>query len=201
MACRGTRQQGARPSPIPGENRRGLAMQRGARMARAGQDGDRRVPRKRPPAMPTRQLREVVGAEQQHEPRIAKPTPQRGQCIGGEAGAERPLDVGRDAAGRGGNRLRGGQAIRKWRHAEGRLQGISWRYHEPDLVQGERRQGSPGDMGMTGMRGIEAAPEQADAGVPCIAPGVRRTDRAAPFNSFHARVWSHSLCPTINGQG
>ncbi len=120
------------------------------------------------PTAPVRQLHEIVGAHQPDEPDQRKPQSQQPQRVDGVTSAESLFDIGGDDASAVADCHCAGETLPERRHATHRFQRIARGHQQPDLVQPQPPPGHAGEVQVAGMRGIEGATEQADAGLPSV---------------------------------
>ena len=136
-----------------------------------GHNGKWHCAHQRLPAPPTRQLHQIIGPHQPHEPRPREPDTQRPHGIHRENRAQRALDIGRHDPPSIRQRPRRRQPLAQRGHPTYRLQWIARRHQQPNLVQPQMPPRQLRHMQMPRMRRIERPPEQTDPAAPPIAVG------------------------------
>ncbi len=154
--------RGAEPS-------RGVSGQ-GAQVAMAArQDRERHACRERMPSSPSRQLVQNVGPHDPDEFRLGETTLQGRQRVNGITRSQSRLDARGNDPPPVGENARGGKPLPEIRHAGARLEHISGRDEQPDLIKPEPLARRFGHMNVSRVRGIEGAAKQADAHPPPVA--------------------------------
>ena len=151
---------------LPGE---GCVIVGGTRQYRKGNRA-----RDVPPTAPTRQLHQIIGADQPDKMHARKQTLQITHGIEREGAAEMPFDVGRHNAASIRDGACRGQSILQRRHPGTILQRIAGRDEQPDLIESQATQSDFSDVAMPAMRRVEASAEQAHTQPPPIAEAGKR---------------------------
>ena len=137
-------------------------------------------------------LRQVVGAHQPDEGVARKAAGQRGERIGGIAGAEPALDVGDADAPVPGDGARAVEPARQLGHSGAGFQRVLRRHQPPHLVEREALERQERDVAVPVMRRIERPAEQTDAAAARRCSAVYLVHDAATLPSIDDRAipWS-----------
>ncbi len=149
----------------------GVPGERAVIVGGTGQNGKWHGGDKITPAPPARQLFQIIRAHQPDEAGAGEAAAEFSQCVDGEAGAQRRLDVGGDDAAAIGDGMRGSEAFGQRGHAAAGLERIAGGDEQPDLVQAQMLAREGRDMQMAIMGGVVGAAEQADAAAAAVAVG------------------------------
>ncbi len=144
------------------------AGERPLRIRRAVKHGNGHRPKNLCPALPARQLHQIVGAHQPDKPATRKAPDQPFKRVGGIIRAAEPVfDIGdADALVSGRDLPRLPQALGEWRHARDRFQRVLRRHHPPHFVEIEMLQCGEAEMQVAAMRRVERSAQQPDPAMP-----------------------------------
>lgn len=142
---------------------RGQSRQCLMTIGRAREDCNGHAPKDFRPALPVRDLVQIVGAHQPNEFCARQHTLQRSKSVRREARAEPSLELEHADAGVARQPRRGPEPPRQGGHATLRLQGILRRDEPPDLVEAEPLQRFKADVTVAGMGRVERPAQQPDA--------------------------------------
>lgn len=189
------RRQGVLPGGQEGPGGRAAASERGGgagRQQRASQPprcltgqrtlvvggprhhGERHPARDAHPALPVRQLHQIIGTHDPNEADAGKPGPQRPQGRVRVAGAQRRLDRSRHDPAAVGQARRAGQPVGQRCHAIQRFERVARGDEQPDLVQPQPVQRQAGNMCVPSMGRVEGPAEQPHPGTPAVTPSWNR---------------------------
>ncbi len=171
---------------------RRLAGQGGVRESRPVENGDRHARHQIPPAVPARQLEQVVGADDPHEAHLRINPAQVPHRIVASVAREAGFQVAHTNAPMLGASLGAGHSLRQGRHVGGRFQRVLRRYEPPHLVKRQPAQRQQTNTAMPVVGGVERPAEKADAEADAEA-GARRMRGASCADLVVTRV---HLSPT-----
>jgi len=129
-----------------------------------------------PPALPTVEIAQIVGA---HDPDEADTGAARFQCgdrVEGEARAEPCLDIGDPDRRMSRKRAGSGHPLRDWCETRMGFQGVARRHHPPDRIEAKTLQRGESHQPVCLVWWIERASEQPDG----HALGMGRQDKPQP---------------------